>query len=598
MLVRLVCKNIDRKNMLLYSLSMILSIALEVFFLTAFQVNEQYGLREKAGSMDWLCTVFFLIAGAVSVFFTLYATGYYIRTKNRDYSLLMMLGSSRKMIYRFFSVEFLLIYLFSVVSGILAGGILSALFLAVLRISGYRCPFSLSDVLWLAAMVVQESFWMFVVEYLVILIYFSKKDLSAMQLRGVKREKRHERTCFLVIAGIGLFVSAMMLLRRNNILYEMLSIAVCLVGVYMILAYGGSLALSILKVFRNFYYGNIIVLNTFYVHFKSNCRLLYMMFVLDFVVLFFTGGCVISRISEDVDSAEYPYGFVGVMQDSARAEIEKYQKLLGGERIELSAVEGVVDEQGYQQMYLCISDKDYNQLTGCNLHLEDTETVLVNEESTALDLEKPDFLYLGRQGSVLTVAKVHSEVVFGLEKPDCLRAFFILPESVLAEYEGNRYTIIAKKGYLQREYEQYKNLFPKKDADVFWRCAFLAEANENMTFVKIISVFAGLFCLLSSWALFALKVQGELPALKKKYGLLYQIGMSENAIERAVSAEYRNMLAIPLILSVLISGIYMYAETAAWDGGIGDYVCRFIPFQVVFLALSIGLMKSAKITKR
>lgn len=615
MLVKLICKNIDRKNMLLYALSIILSIVLDTFFLTAFRVNGQYGLREKAGSMDWLCTVFFLIAGAVSVFFTLYATGYYIRTKNRDYSLLMMLGSSRKMIYRFFSVEFLLIYLFSVVSGILAGGILSALFLAVLRISGYWCPFSLSDVLWLAAMVGKVSFLMFVVEYLAVLIYFSKKDLSAMQMRSVKREKSHERTCFLVIVGIGLFVSAMMLLRRNNISYEMLSIAVCLVGMYMILAYGGSLALSILKVFRNFYYRNMIVLNAFYVQFKSNCRLLYMMFVLDFVVLFFTGGCVISRILEDVDSAEYPYGFVGVMQDSARVEIEKYQKLLGGERIELPAVEGVVDEQGYQRTYLCISDKDYNRLTGYNLHLEDTETVLVNE-STALDPEKPDFLYLGennikvalaqgnairdedRRGSVLTVAKVHSEVVFGLEKPDCLRAFFILPESLLAEYEGNRYTIIAKKGYLQREYEQYKNLFPKKDADVFWRCAFLADANENMTFVKIISVFAGLFCLLSSWALFALKVQGELPALKKKYGLLYQIGMSENAIERAVSAEYRNMLAIPLILSVLISGIYMYAEAVAWDGGIRDYVCRFIPFQAVFLALSIGLMKSAKITKR
>ena len=93
--------------MLLYALSMILSIVLDTFFLTALIVNDQYGLGEKAGNMDWLCTIFFLLAGVISVFFTLYSTGYYIRTKHGDYSLLMMLGGSRKTVWKFFSVEFL-----------------------------------------------------------------------------------------------------------------------------------------------------------------------------------------------------------------------------------------------------------------------------------------------------------------------------------------------------------------------------------------------------------------------------------------------------------------------------------------------------------
>ncbi|MDE5825811.1 MAG: hypothetical protein K2H91_14195, partial [Lachnospiraceae bacterium] len=364
-------------------------------------------------------------------------------------------------------------------------------------------------------------------------------------------------------------------------LYEMLSIVVCLVGMYMILSYGGSLTLMILKMFQNFYYGNMIVLNEFYFKFKSNCRLLYMMFALDFVVLFFTGGCVISRIQEDVDSAEYPYGFVGVMQNSEQTDIEKYRELLGNDRIELSAIEAKINEQGYKETYLCISDRDYSQLTAHDIHLKETEAILINE-STMLNLEKPD--------CVLTIAEVRNEIVFGMEKPDCLREFIILPESVIAEYEGNEYIIIAKKGGLQKEYEQYKNCFQETDADIFWRCAFLADANENMTFVKIIRVFAGLFCLISSFALFVLKVQGDLPLLRQKYGLLYQIGMSEKAIAKAVSAEYRNLLFIPLILSILISGIYMFAETTEWNGGIRDYVCRYIPFQVVFLVLNSVLI--------
>ena len=601
MLVKLVCKNIDRKNMLLYALSSILSIVLDTFFLAALMTNEKYGLGEKAGSMDWLCTLFFLIAGAVSVFFTLYSTGYYVRTKNRDYGLLMMLGGSRKMIWTFLSVEFLLIYVFSVASGILAGGILSALFLAVLRIAGYFIPFSLSDALWLTAAVVKVSFWLFAIEYLAILIYFSKKDLSAIQLRSVKKEGRHGRTCFLVIGGIGLIVYAMILLRRKDTLQEMISIVLCLAGMYMILAYGGSIVLAALKVFRNFYYRKMIVFNEFYFKFKSNCRLLYMMFVLDFVVLFFTGGCVVSQIQEDVDSAEYPYGFVGVMQDSAWEAIEDYRELLGNGRIEMPAVEAVVQKQGYKVTYLCISDRDYSRLTARGISLKETEAILVNE-STMFDLEKPGLLYLSdsaavtdamnegpqkdRQGHILSVTEVRNDIVFGKEKPDCLREFIVLPEAVMDAYRENGYTIIAKKGNLQREYEQYQNRFGEIDADIFWRCAFLADANKNMIFVRIISVFAGLFCLISSFALFALKVRGDLPLLRQKYGLLYQIGMSKKAIAKAVCAEYRILLAVPAVLSVLAAGIYMFAEMTCWDEGIRDYVCRYIPFQIGFLILS------------
>ena len=73
MLVKMVRKNMDRKNMLLYALGIVLSIVLDTFFVAALMVNQQYGLNEKSGSMDWPCTLFFLIAGVVSVFFTLYS---------------------------------------------------------------------------------------------------------------------------------------------------------------------------------------------------------------------------------------------------------------------------------------------------------------------------------------------------------------------------------------------------------------------------------------------------------------------------------------------------------------------------------------------
>lgn len=81
MLAKMVYKNMDKKNVLLYSFSIILSVALEMVFGTAFMVNDKYGLNEKNGSMNWLCTMFFLAAGVMSIFFVLYSTAYYVRTK-------------------------------------------------------------------------------------------------------------------------------------------------------------------------------------------------------------------------------------------------------------------------------------------------------------------------------------------------------------------------------------------------------------------------------------------------------------------------------------------------------------------------------------
>lgn len=67
MLAKMVYKNMDKKNVLLYSFSIILSAALEMVFGNAFMINDRYGLNEKTGSMSWLCTMFFLAAGVLSL---------------------------------------------------------------------------------------------------------------------------------------------------------------------------------------------------------------------------------------------------------------------------------------------------------------------------------------------------------------------------------------------------------------------------------------------------------------------------------------------------------------------------------------------------
>lgn len=580
MLAKMVYKNMDKKNVLLYSFSIILSAALEMVFGNAFMINDRYGLNEKTGSMSWLCTMFFLAAGVMSIFFVLYSTAYYVRTKNKDYSLLLMLGSSRKFIFRFFSVEFLFIYAFSVVLGILAGGLFSALLLFILGLFQYLVAFSAPDVVQVIKLVTKVNFMLFLLEYPLVLLYFCKRNLSEMRLREMKKEGRHNRTCFLVIGGIVLITASMRLLRRSELPYRFISMGICLAGVYMVMSYGGSLVLMLLKLFKNFYYKHMITLNEFYYQFKRNCRLLFIMLVLSFAVLYFTGGSVISQMPEDVDSPIYPYGFVGVIQDGGMKDMAR--EMVGGDGIEIPAVKGYLYNGA---VVFCISDRDYRRLTDQELHLEDTEAVWINE-STMLDMEKPEFICLSEE-KVFTFTKGQNEIVFGTEKPDCLWQFAVLPEAAVADCQDEAYSIFAKNGSLHKEFEQYGYCFQENGTDIFWRCAFLKDADENMAYVRIISIFAGVFCIFSFFGIFALKLQGDMPLLNQKYRILYHIGMSEKSIYKAMSSEYRKLMEIPVVLSLLLSGVYMAAEMTGMDTAFEDFICKYIPFQIIFVGFHV-----------
>ena len=140
---------------------------------------------------------------------------------------------------------------------------------------------------------------------------------------------------------------------------------------------------------------------------------------------------------------------------------------------------------------------------------------------------------------------------------------------------------------MQKEFEQYGYCFQENGTDIFWRCAFLKDADENMAYVRIISIFAGVFCIFSCFGIFALKLQGDMPLLNQKYRILYHIGMSERSIYKAMSSEYRKLMEIPVVLSLLLSGVYMAAEMTGMDTAFEDFICKYIPFQIIFVCFNV-----------
>ncbi|MCM1540834.1 MAG: ABC transporter permease [Blautia sp.] len=589
MLFKLIYKNMNFKDGIVYSFSIIFSIILWVIVLSVYQINIQNNLDQKAGGIHALCLFFFAVAFMLSLLFLVYATRFFIRSKNRDYSILLMLGSSRKNIFRFFSGEFFLVAFFSMVIGILLGGIVAAILLLILWKMGYSSELLLSlDIIWIVGSVVKTCFILAVLEYAIAFIYFRKWDLTQMQLRGVKREKKHERTWIIGGLGFYLIIFAVNLTKNKDIASRFLSMAVCLCGVYILMSFGGSLLLKLIKVFKGYYFRHVLSLNEFYYKFSSNCKMLFIMVVLNFLVLYFTGGLFLSDAPDNADSAEYPYGFVGIVDNGRTENVVK--EILGEDIVVLPAVTAYKKAGGVaysNKEYMCISDKGYSELTGKELILDENEAVIINEATA--DADMADAVYLIQDGGEkeFIVCGIWDEVVFGLEQPLPLYQFVVLPEKSIMDEVNTTMKIIVKEGELDREYEMYNKYITDPNVNIFWRTEFVRNEKETMTFTKIISLFLGIYCQLSCFGILALKIKADKPFIVRKCKTLLFLGMTETDIQKTVVKEYRQLLCLPAAFAIALSFFYMLVELFYSNMLYSKYLAEYFLFQMIILSINM-----------
>lgn len=588
MLFKLIYKNMNFNDVIVYSLSIIFSVILWVIVLSVYQINIQNHLGEKAEGINTLCLFFFAVAFVMSLLFLVYATGFFLKSKNKDYSIMFMLGGNRKIIFRFFSVEFFLIYFFSMVIGILIGGMAVAILLFILSKMGYSSRLLLAlNVVWIISSIVKTCFALAVLEYSIAFIYFRKCDLTQMQLRGIKRENKHERTWIIGGMGFCLIIYAVSLIKKE-ILSRFLSMVVCLCGVYILMSFGGSLLLKLIKVFKGYYFRHFLSLNEFYYKFSSNCKMLFIMVVLNFLVLFFTGGLFISDTPEDADSTEYPYGFVGIVDNSRTDKVVK--EILGEDIVELPAVTAYKESVGMaysNKEYICISDKSYSELTGKELILDDNEAIIINEATSNADMVDAIYLIQDGEESEFTVSRIWDEVVFGLEQPLPLYQFAVLPEKSIINGINETMKIIVKKGELDKEYEMYNKYITERNVKIFWRTEFVRNAKETMTFTKIISLFLGIYCLLSCLGILTLKIKTDKPFIFHKCKTFLFLGMTEADIQKNVVKEYRRLLFLPAVLAIVMSFLYMHVELFYSNMPYSKYLMEYILFQIIFLFVNI-----------
>lgn len=473
--------------------------------------------------------------------------------------------------------------------GILIGGIAVAMLLFILLKMGYSSgPLPPSNIIWIVGSIVKTCFALAILEFVIAFIYFRKWDLTQMQLRGIKKEKKHERTWGIGGLGFCLIIYAVNLTKNEDLLIRFISMAVCLCGVSILMSYGGSLLLKLIKAFKGYYFKHFLSLNEFYYKFSSNCRMLFIMAVLNFLVLYFTGGMFISDAPDNADSAEYPYGFVGIV-DNGRTE-NAVKEILGEDIMELPAATGYIKTEGTiysNKEYICISDKSYSELTGKELILDDNEAVIINEATSNADMVDVICLIQDGEESEFTVSRIWDEIVFGLEQPLPLYQFVVLPEKSIINGINETIKIIVKKGELDKEYEMYNKSVTERNDRIFWRTEFVRNEKETMTFTKIISLFLGIYCQLSCFGILTLKIKADQPFIVRKCKTFLFLGMAEADILKNVVKEYRQLLCLPAALAIVLSFFYMLVELAYSNMLYSKYLTEYLLFQIIMLCVNV-----------
>lgn len=294
-MLKIIIKNIDKKNFLVYGISIALFSAIIFIISSLFYINDNVNLGGDSESVKMVFVLYYMIIIISGFMFVIYALKFYIKSRVKEYSLFIILGTPRKNVLAYLLVEFMIVFCFATLLGIILGMIVIILISVVFYFNEIKIVPSFEMLMENIRLTLFVSFIIFVFGCVNSIFHSSKKDLSKMMTINVKKEYRYNIACFFSIFGIIILINAIRILNGATFGEIMLSLCASLFAIYLLLTFGLSFIVNIyIKYFKKSYYRNILNINDFVYRYKTNKTLMFITFILNTVIIFFSGGMIIT----------------------------------------------------------------------------------------------------------------------------------------------------------------------------------------------------------------------------------------------------------------------------------------------------------------
>lgn len=348
-----------------------------------------------------------ILIGIISIFLLAIPLKIYIKSRIKDYGLMVTLGMRDRVLRFFIAIEYIGSLAIGLLIGILLGSILIVVFQNIIN-SIYPAFISISipsiKTYFLAC------FWiilLFLASTIVNHEIYVEMGLGSSLNTSVVIEKIPSKWLEIkcVVGALVMLVTSY-LFSKPVWTESIYLIVLFLLGSYMVISAGGAWILNNYREKGNGYYKKLPLFQQFYSKFKTQKYNFFIVYILHFLLIAYFSVRVLSILPFDRMGTLFPYDYVCLGENSDEEVFKEFQKKFSNNSLILPMVRITVASSSeknsgsradisFQGQNIGISESSYNKLTGKKLGLYNKEIYIFFQQDKSKKAHLLDFSVLG-----------------------------------------------------------------------------------------------------------------------------------------------------------------------------------------------------------
>lgn len=351
-----------------------------------------------------------VILGVLSIFLMGFSMKYYVETRRRCYGVYKLLGISGVLLKRMIMLEYAGTIICSFIGGFLFGNVIYGVCKLIIKRKAFtEQPLANPHLL------TYVTTFIVAMAILGVALAINREiaietDMIQITTGGASEEKRPVKRAWLgVVIGV-LFVvlgiATYSIMENGENIWTIMSF---LGGVILLVRYGGSILLSKGKKQKKYYYRNLLAHQSFYYQFRTHTSYMIMLFLLQFIILFYYPVQILTNVPTEVRDEAYAYDFVWKMNRYEENDVQFFQELkekYQAEIVEIPAVSitAAKRESGgprytpyVQGQHIGIPESAYEKLTGRKVELNKEEICVFLQQGKEQELHSLDYFGTGKE---------------------------------------------------------------------------------------------------------------------------------------------------------------------------------------------------------
>ncbi|WP_195574204.1 ABC transporter permease [Paenibacillus sp. 1001270B_150601_E10] len=609
------------------------SFSVMVFFVYAlllFHPNLQGELESTSETMSKLAQMGMNVSQYLififSFFFCMYSVSAFLKTRKREFGILMVHGMSTKQLHRLVFVENLMIGLAAIATGILTGLVFAKLTLLISAKVLYiqnGLPFYLP---WKAVAVTALAYA--VMFFLVSL--FTSRTVKVTQLveliRSEEKPKPEPKASLLLsILGVSLIalgyacVFFFVLARAFSLPLLVAGVGLTVLGTYFVFTQLSVYAIRWMRKKESLFLKktNLLTISELAYRMKDNATMFFMIAIISAVAFTGIGACV-AIADPGLVEMETPYAFTyfsNTMNDKEEEHIELIQKRLkeagftshmasympkymddGGMLIKLSEYNALIKALGYEPEISL--DQDKVMLVPVNYYERDqfkkpsvrpsevSFGIYGKEQIMPVQMASPYMVFPGMYKAFVVNDEVFDSFVVPKEEEESRSKMF---HFVVPEWEK---TLPVTKQLFEEIPMSTEGGYYFSALVEYW---MLSKQQNGILFILSTLVGVVFFTFAASFLYFRLYT--DLDRDQKQFQLISKVGLTRKELKKIVSQQLRLMFFLPMVVAVIHSSVAFLALQQLVDYSIllGSIavIAAFLIIQVLYY-----MMVRSRYTKR